>query len=253
MESVYSNIGHDINVFIVDNASCEDEFKKLESIARNYPSVRIIRSNINLGYFAGLNEGIKSAKAADPSIKWFVVGNNDLEISGDFCSTLEELSENLGIYSIISPDVVSLDGLHQNPHVIDKVHWIRGFIYKAYFLNYFLGSTISTIARALGAIARRNDMDQWRRPQKITQGHGSCYILSPKFFEVYQSLWAPTFMMGEEYFLAYQMNEKADKIFYNPELKVLHHVHGALSAVPKRKRWEMEKIAHNLEKQYKLK
>jgi GT2 family glycosyltransferase len=251
VESVLKNTGHEIFVVIVDNASNEEDKKKLEPICVNHPCVKIINLNTNIGYFGGLNEGLKYARSKYSDHDWIVIGNNDLEFPNDFCNKIAERQDVFKCHAVVSPDVVTLDGLHQNPHVISKISAVRVMLYDIYFSNYIIGLSIFAIARWLGVIARRSDMNHWKVAQSIEQGHGSCYLLSPLFFSLFDSLWSPTFMMGEEFFLSLQLKEKHEKVFYTPQIYVLHHMHGALNSVPRRKRWEMERIAHLIAKKYK--
>ena len=55
----------------------------------------------------------------------------------------------------------------------------------------------------------RGDESQYEiTAQPIYQGHGSCYILGPKFFEYFSELWAPTLrMMSEGDFLSKQLED----------------------------------------------
>ncbi|EFR0625373.1 glycosyltransferase, partial [Escherichia coli] len=47
-------------VIVVDNCSNEQELKKLNDIESKYnEKVRLIKSDVNLGYFGGLNLGLK--------------------------------------------------------------------------------------------------------------------------------------------------------------------------------------------------
>jgi GT2 family glycosyltransferase len=250
VESVLKNAGHEIFVVIVDNASNEEDKKNLRMICVDHPCVKVINLITNIGYFGGLNEGLKYAKLTYPDHGWIVIGNNDLEFPNDFCNKIAELQDVLKVHAVISPDIITLDGLHQNPHVIKTISAIRLMIYEVYFANYVIGLSVHKIAKWLGVIARRKDMDQWKAAQSIEQGHGSCYVLSPRFFRLFDSLWSPTFMMAEELFLSLQLKEKSEKVFYTPEISVLHHMHGALNAVPRRKRWDMERVAYIISKKY---
>ena len=58
-----------IEVIVVDNASKKDEATVIE---QRYPQVKVIRSNINLGFAGGNNLGIKAARG-----KYLFFINND--------------------------------------------------------------------------------------------------------------------------------------------------------------------------------
>lgn len=242
--SLMKNANHDLQVYVVDNASRPAELEQLQALERANPIVHIIANKDNVGYFAGLNLGISAARRDDPQATWMVVGNNDLEFPSDFCDRIERQYTEYQQYSVISPDVVTLDDEHQNPHVISGISTTREIFYDLYYSNYWLGLLIYKMAKILPRATRRGDADLWQVAQPIYQGHGSCYLLTPKFFSQFESFWAPTFMMAEEFFLSLQLKKVGEKVFYSPEIRITHHWHGSLQDVPSRSLWNMARDAH---------
>ena len=86
--------------------------------------------------------------------------------------------------------------------------------------------------------------------RSIYQGHGSVYILGPKFFEEFGQLDAPTFMMGEEFFLSEQLKRKGYRVWYEPRIEVQHCCNGAIRSVPSKQMWERAKEAHRVYRRY---
>lgn len=78
---------HDIEIVIVDNASQENDYKELKRQIEKETDVRLVHSEQNLGYFGGLNFGIKFLNYKD--YDYIIAGNNDLFFSRDFFETLE--------------------------------------------------------------------------------------------------------------------------------------------------------------------
>lgn len=244
VESLMRNTSHDIDVFAVDNASTQVEVQKLRSLTRKYHSFHLIENSENVGYFRGLNVGLREVRQTRPDIEWVVAGNNDLEFPADFCAVVEGNAGTLQLHSVISPDVVTLDGEHQNPHVISSISTVREFFYDLYYSNYQLGRLILRIAKMFPKISERSDEEQWQVAQPIYQGHGSCYLFTPRFFKQFSELWAPTFMMHEEFFLSKQLEDVGERVWYEPKIRVIHHWHGSLQQLPGRKRWDMARDAH---------
>ncbi len=242
--SLMMNADHDLRIYVVDNASRPAELALLKELERSNKSVRIIANKANVGYFAGLNLGIEAARMDDRRSNWMVVGNNDLEFPADFCDRVERQQEEYSQHSVVSPDIVTLDGEHQNPHVISNISTIREIFYDLYFKNYWLGMFIYKAAKMLPRATRRGDEDHWQIARPIYQGHGSCYLLTPKFFSQFEALWSPTFMMSEEVFLSLQLRNVGEQVFYSPEISVTHHWHGSLKDLPSRSRWNMSRDAH---------
>lgn len=244
--SLLRNALHDIRIYVVDNASRPDEVKILTQLANSTPTVHLILNQDNLGYFAGLNKGIEAARRSDPEVKWIVAGNNDLEFPANFCDQISANQDQLCKYLVVSPDVVTLDGQHQNPHVIEKISTLREIFYELYYSNYYLGALIYKTAKLFPKATRRGDEDEWRTPRLIHQGHGSCYLLTPRFFDLFEEFWAPTFMMAEELFLSIQLRNVGEQVFYSPSIQVIHHWHGSLQDLPSRRRWNMARDAHRV-------
>lgn len=250
VESLAKNASHDLRVYVVDNASRPEELEQLQALARSNPIVRVVVNKDNVGYFAGLNLGIAAARRDDPQADWMVVGNNDLEFPADFCDCLEQKQAEYGTHSVVSPDVVTLDGEHQNPHVIDGISTVREIFYDLYYSNYWLGRLIYRTAKMFPRATRRGDEDHWQTARAIHQGHGSVYLLTPKFFSRFEALWAPTFMMSEEFFLSHQLKQAGEQVWYSPAIRVTHHWHGSLQTLPSRSRWNMARDAHREYRKY---
>ena len=248
--SLMKNQGHDIRVYVVDNASRQEEVAILHGLAQQNPAVRVIANPDNVGYFAGLNLGLIAARQEVPDVAWIVAGNNDLEFPADFCDRIAREQVQYREHSVISPDIVTLDGEHQNPHVISGISPLREFFYDLYYANYYLGRLIYKAAKLFPRATRRGDEDQWRTARPIYQGHGSCYLLTPKFFAQFETFWAPTFMMSEELFLSLQLKKVGEQVYYSPAISVTHHWHGSLQDVPSRRRWNMARDAHREYRKY---
>lgn len=250
VETLLKNQDHDIRIYVVDNASRVEEVDILRQLSRNHPSVRLIANPVNVGYFAGLNLGIKAARAEDRTCEWMVVGNNDLEFPGSFCKAVEQHASEYINHSVVSPDVITLDGHHQNPHVISCISPIRKVFYDLYYSNYYIGLLIYKLAKMFPSATRRGDEDHWQIAQSIHQGHGSVYLLTPKFFAQFEELWSPSFMMSEEFFLAVQLKRVGEQVFYSPAISVVHHWHASLKDVPSRLRWSMARDSHQESRKY---
>jgi GT2 family glycosyltransferase len=250
VESLMKNEGHKIEVVVVDNASGPTEVEQLRQLAQAFPCVEVMEHPENVGYFRGLNLGLSALRTRRPDIAWVVAGNNDLIFDGGFCDAIERAAPTLKAHSVVSPDIVTSDGQHQNPHVISRISKPREFIYDLYYSNYHLGRLIHKLARMFPRVSERTDEEQWRTARPIHQGHGSCYLLTPRFFSQFSQLWAPTFLMHEEFFLSKQLEAAGEQVFYAPEIQVTHRWHGALDNLPDRRRWEMARDAHREYRKY---
>lgn len=240
----------DSHVVIVDNSSERDDIEHLRRISADYPEIHLVLNDSNVGYFPGLNIGIKHLRSAVPDIEYVIVGNNDLFFPKCFAKELESKRELFGNYAVIAPDLVTLDGVHQNPHVIAKISKIREVVWDLYFSSYWLALLIQSASRITRKLTERKDYEEYRIGRTIYQGYGACYILGPLFFKECGELWAPTFLMGEEFFLSKQLESKGQAVYYEPSIRVQHHDHSTMGKVPSRRLWEIGRDSHKVYRKY---
>ena len=250
VRTLQAGAGHEYSIVIVDNHSDKESVRQLLDLAGEFQDIRLVLNPDNVGYFRGLNIGIRNLREHDPEVEWLVIGNNDLEFPVDFAATISAKAVKLREHAVVSPDILTVEGEHQNPHVISGISLFRELAYDLYYSNYYLGLATLKLAKLLPFLSQRDDEEEWQTSRPIYQGHGSCYLLGPRFFEQFEELWAPTFMMSEEYFLSKQLSDLGQCVFYEPAIRVVHHWHGSLDKLPSRKRWNMAREAHREYRKY---
>jgi len=242
---------NNFTIVIIDNCSNTDDIESLKLLQQEFPGIKLIYNKENVGYFSGLNIGIKYLRQLDIMFDGIVVGNNDLVFPDDFLEKMTRCKDLFKKHAVISPDIVTLDGVHQNPHVRDKTSYFRGLIWDLYYSNYFIAQLIQWVANVTRSVTERKDYTGYNKSGVIKLGYGACYILTPHFFTNFEELWSPTFLMGEEFFLWKQLSDRNLTIFYEPNIIVLHHDHATVAKVPSRKMWGFSKNSHSIYKKYK--
>jgi len=235
---------------IVDNCSRDDQRKQLLSSLKGDKRVHVLLSKENLGYFSGLNAGIARMRELWPECALMVIGNNDLEFPSGFCASVASAREKLERCPVISPRIRTRDGKEQNPHVVHSVSLARECMYDLYHSSYAAAVMLRLLARMAAGRIARGDEEGYQREQFIWQGHGSCYVIGPAFLREFGSLWAPTFLFGEEFFLSHQLEEKGYKVLYDPSIQVIHACHASVSALPGRRHWQFSREAHRVYRKY---
>jgi len=241
-----ANDQHNVRVVVVDNCSTNENRDHLREMSHRYRQVEIVFNHENVGYFEGLNTGIRHFRSSHPDFNHFVIGNNDLLFPKHFCDSVVRSRDLLNTHPVVSPSITTTEGEHQNPHVVHKISKVREFVYDVFYSSYYVAKLIFFLAKLSKRITDRKDEQAFEDAQLIQQGHGSCYLIGPAFFEHVDELWAPTFLMGEEYFLSHQLSELGFQIYYNPSIHVIHCYHGSLKSVPSRVLWEYSKKAHHV-------
>jgi GT2 family glycosyltransferase len=233
-----------VEILIVDNASCSKDLEILSSFVNsiNSPNVTILRSPNNLGYFKGLNLALIHI---DKSMyDYVVIGNNDLTFNIDFLFNLEKKEVDQNIF-VIAPNIIrKFDGIHQNPHIINKFNLTQRIYRRIYFTNYYFGNLIYFIYSKFKFLLYKEDRSGNDKEQLIVMGYGACYILTKYFFEKFDKLDSPVFLMGEEAILANQVLSEKGATLYCPNLIVNHHDHTSIGKVPSKKLYEFSKISY---------
>lgn len=220
-------------IYVIDNDS-EKADKELLFNIKGMAEISYLERNI--GYFPAMN----TALAVIEKSEWdyIVISNNDLVLEHGFPEALESINAPSGAL-VIAPDIVTLDGVHQNPHEARKIAWTRMLMYSLYFSNYFLGRMMYKLQQCLKKIRNvKNRVVGAEESRRIFLGYGACYLLRPGFFSKNPVLLHPPFLMGEEVYVAYQAQEAGGYIYYCNEVKVKHCDHASCDKVPSRKMYE---------------
>ena len=245
VESV-RQFGDFAEIIIVDNASSESDLKRLHSISEEFPNMRLVCSEVNLGYFGGLNIGIVACDGAEDFV---VVGNNDLEFDENFVKNLMHKVYPDDVF-VVAPNVITRDGYNQNPHCRNRVSGFRKLLYKVYFSSYFAAKFLSFASRLLVKIRGGRDNSDDQQRGYIHMGIGACYVLLPRFFEKVGKLDDSVFLYGEEAMLAGQVMSAGGRIYYDPDL-IVHHMESAtLSLVPSKQVYAFAKESYPKYRKY---
>ncbi len=244
----------DVRVVVVDNQSNARDIEGLRSIERDFPEVDIVFHGRNAGYFPGLNVGIARLRAAHPDVLHMVVGNNDLTFPAEFVDSVQQYREILDQWAVVAPDLIALDGMHQNPHVLYSISRARRLVWDLYYASYLLAGLIRRAARVTRGLTSRaeNQADQqlYRKAGPVEQGYGACYLIGPCFFRHFRQFYAPTFLMQEEFFLSEQLKLIGQQTWYDPRFVVHHHAHASMGTLSSRRHWSISRDSHQVYKRY---
>jgi GT2 family glycosyltransferase len=237
----------DVKIVVVDNSSFEDDLECLRNsivdLDINKDRLILIESKYNLGYFKGLNLGIEWAlKNEHP--QFIVIGNNDLEFYDDFLLNLMSLDINANEL-VIAPDIITREGIHENPHLIQRMSFIRKLKLEIYFSCYFVARIITLF---YSTERKHKSIDLERK--YIHMGIGALYVLTPFFFHHFNKLWDYVFLYGEEAILAGQVNSVNGKIVYEPSLKCYHNESSTTSKLPTKNKYKITQKSFGIYKKY---
>ena len=169
----------------------------------------------NLGYAKGNNLGVEFAiKHFD--ITHILITNNDIRfISNNVVKSLINKLDSLNNIAIIGPKVIGLDGKNQSPE--PYVPFWNRYIWM-YWITPFLPSN------------KKVKLFKLDYSQLATEGvhykvMGSFFIIKKSDFVSCGMMDTNTFLYGEEVILSERLNAIGKKVYYFPDVTVLHE-HG---------------------------
>ncbi len=215
--------GFTVNVIVVDNNSPNKSGLVLKKEYSEDENIHVVINTRNLGFAKGNNVGYDFAKNKF-SPNYICVMNNDVYIEQK--NFLLELSNSDdGVSHIICPDIVNLNGVHQNPlrkEIVSTSTIIVRFVtyILVYFLSYFKKSVNNS--RSISNYYSLNKIEKFGTHNTFIP-HGACIIFTLNWIQKEDWAFFPkTFMYGEENILWEYVLSKKYSLIYNQILKVKH-------------------------------
>jgi GT2 family glycosyltransferase len=169
IQSIYTNITVNFEIILIDNASTESH---PDLFLEEFPTINLLKSNVNLGFSKGNNLGIKHAKG-----EYIILLNSDTIFIENCITPCLSVLESLPNVGIISPKLLNQDLTFQrNARKFKNIKrelfdlfkpFIKILPYKLYsrycLNNYFNGDYDTYCDWIYGAffMFRRKDLDKY--------------------------------------------------------------------------------------------
>jgi GT2 family glycosyltransferase len=194
LESLRSITYKNIEIIVVDNASKEEA----TIIKIQYPEIKLILSDKNLGFAGGNNLGLNIAKG-----KYILFINNDVEVEPNFLEPLLKRLTHLDTTAAVSPKIKYFS-------TSSTIQYAGSYAVNPYTLrNTHIGT---------GEI----DNGQYNEPRSTSYAHGACMLVKKSVIDIIGSMNEQFFLYYEEQDWCERMNRNGYHIFYVPQSVVLH-------------------------------
>ena len=228
IESLLKIIKEDSQIILIDNGSSNGSYERLLNKYFDNAQVRTYTTNQNLGFAKGNNFGYKIAKSIG-DFQYIVFCNNDL-IFEDINFEKKLLLENEKLkYDVLGPDIVNLDGIHQNPHRLSLLT-LKEIKYKnlkkSLFLFYLKTKKRIKILKRITFLERKfedisNAIRTTSSEYMVLQG--SCIIVGERFVKNEEKVFCEeTFLYYEEDLLSLYCKMKDYSINVIDTIQVKH-------------------------------
>lgn len=189
------NTYNNLEVIIVDNCSAEDPSG---FFFKEYPGVKVIRTEENLGFSGGNNVGIKAAKG-----EYLFLVNNDTEFTPHLIEGLIQIFKNFPDAGIACPKF--------------HYYYAKGTIeYAGYSkINIFTGRNYK-----IGS--REKDEGKYNAIKQTNYAHGAGMMVSRNVIDKVGPMPEDFFLYYEELDWSEQIRRKGFKIYFQPNSLIYH-------------------------------
>lgn len=185
----------DMEVIVIDNGSTENEASILQE---RYPSIKVIRSDKNLGFAGGNNLGIKSAKG-----KYIYLINNDTVFKEFNPQVLIKRLESSSKIGVVCPKI--------------RFAWGNNSIQYA---GYTPLSPITIRNQAIGF--GEEDRGQYNTPHLTPYAHGAAMMLKREIIDKVGLMPECYFLYYEELDWSMMITRAGYEIWYDPACTIYH-------------------------------
>lgn len=198
IKSVLKFLPDNCEYIILDNGSEDDSYRRI----KQYPKVKLIKSDTNLGFSKGNNKAVKEAGG-----EYLFFLNPDTEINEDVFTPLLNFYESHSATGLVAPKLIMTDGKIQPS--VKKLPTIWGA-----FKEYVLG-----IKNSYGEYVPEGD-----EPIEVEAVYGAAFLIKRELFEKLNGFDERYFMYYEDSDLCRRVRKLGKKIFYLPRVNLLHLV-----------------------------
>ena len=185
-------------IVVVDNGSDADDSNKLKN---NFPTIKVLRSDVNLGFTGGNNLGIKYC--LEEKADFILLLNNDTIVEPNFIQPLLDIFENNPNVGIAAPQINYFDE--------PKKVWTEG-------------GRISKIRGSGFAYSERFDDGKIIDDKEVTFVSGCCMLIKKEVFEKVGVFDDNFFLYVEDADLCYRTTQAGYKIIVSHNSKIYHKV-----------------------------
>lgn len=209
----------DYEIIVVDNASRDGS---VEMVKKDFPQVKIIANQSNLGFAKANNQGIKIAQG-----EYILFLNSDTVVPPGTIETLLAYLKNHPLVGVVTPKLILKNG-----QIDPDCH--RGFPTPWSALSYFLG--LEKIFPKSKIFSQYHQ--GYQNSETIHEIHACCgaFLLTRrKILEKIGGWDEDYFFYGEDLDLCYRIKQLGFKVIYYPQVAATHYK-GASSGIRRESR-----------------
>ncbi len=227
-------------VIVADNASTDGSLKVME---QEFPQVRTLRFEKNLGFTGGYNRAFSELDGGPDAPEYFLLINSDIEVPEDWLGPLVEWMDAHPDCGACAPKLHS----HQTKGLFEYAGAAGGYIDR-FGYPFCRGRVMSRI---------ETDHGQYDSPTDVFWATGACLMVRSSVYKMLGGLDGRFFAHMEEIDMCWRMQLEGWKVTVIPDSTVYHVGGGTLPATSPFKlflnyRNNLLMLSNNLAKTYAL-
>jgi GT2 family glycosyltransferase len=196
----------DAEVFVVDNNSSDGS---AAMVAQEYPWVRLIANNENIGFAAANNQAFWLTHGSK-----ILLLNPDAEVKPSAIRTLMQFLDDHPDAAIVAPQLLNSDGSIQRS--------CRGFPTFWSMSSELLG--LSRLFPAYSGFGKYKMLDWDHNDEReVDQPEGACLLVRREILDQVGMFDEDYFMLFEEVDWCYRIKQAGWQIWFTPTAQVVHH------------------------------
>ena len=195
---------HGAGIYIADNNSTDDS---VDFILNNFPEVKIIKNELNLGFAGGYNQALKEIKS-----EYYVLLNSDVEVTENWLIPLRAFLDQNSEVAACQPKILD----YNNRNYFEFAGASGGFIdYLGY--PFCRGRVFDSI---------ETDNGQYNEALPIFWASGACLFIRSKVYWEVGGFDEDLFAHMEEIDLCWRIANKGYQVYALPS-SFVYHIGGA--------------------------
>lgn len=202
--------GVELEIIIVDNCSQKEDASAVEELAAEQ-GCSFIAAKENRGYNAGNNIGLRYA--AEKEYKYALIANPDMEFpQRNYVEQLIVVMQKSSAIVACGSDIVTKEGIHQNPKKCGDNGWKDSFNWLSNILKKQQGET---------------EVPSWIANPQISAYcnglNGCCLMVRLDYLKEIGFFDERVFLYGEEAIFARQVELSGKKMYYEASAQAVHN------------------------------
>jgi GT2 family glycosyltransferase len=214
-------------VIVLDNASSDGS---VEMISQEFPECRLIRSEVNLGYGAGMNLAVQEAQGS-----YLLLLNPDIEVSRGSLDAVLAFARSHPRAGVVGPRLLESDGRTQ-PSTARCIS-VAGLLFEMLRLHRLLPGRARERFMLGGYFSHAESV-------QVPCVIGACHLIPRKVWDEVGPLTEETFFGFDDYDYCHRTREQGYEVWFCAEATLTHH--RSISATKRWSTWQSDQVyLHN--------